>query len=140
MMTQLVKCLSIQQPHAWLIMHANEYLKGKGIENRDWPTSFRGCILVHAGKKPDESLYSRYTGAFLKPTIGRFASLFPDDFAERANAEIQMGGLVGCVTIVDCVRSSSSPWFVGRYGFMLADPVPLLLCPIEDNQGSLTWT
>ena len=37
--------LSIRQPWAWLILHA-----GKDIENRDWPTRFRGRFLIHASK------------------------------------------------------------------------------------------
>lgn len=37
--------LSIRQPWAWLIIHG-----GKDIENRTWPTRFRGRVAVHAGK------------------------------------------------------------------------------------------
>ena len=37
--------LSIRQPWASLILKA-----GKDIENRDWPTKFRGRILIHAAK------------------------------------------------------------------------------------------
>src|SRR3990167_9411398 len=40
-----MKALSIRQPWAWLILHA-----GKDIENRGWPTSFRGRFLIHASK------------------------------------------------------------------------------------------
>ena len=31
--------------------------------------------------------------------------------------------LIGEVTITACVKESSSPWFVGPYGFVLANPV-----------------
>ena len=37
--------LSIRQPWASLILKA-----GKNIENRDWPTKYRGRILIHAAK------------------------------------------------------------------------------------------
>jgi hypothetical protein len=40
-----MKALSIRQPWAWLIIHA-----GKDIENREWRTSFRGPVLIHASK------------------------------------------------------------------------------------------
>ncbi|MEI3544750.1 MAG: ASCH domain-containing protein [Alphaproteobacteria bacterium] len=43
--------LSIRQPWAWLIV--NGY---KDIENRTWPTHFRGKVLIHAGKKWDEGI------------------------------------------------------------------------------------
>lgn len=37
--------LSIRQPWAWHILNS-----GKDIENRDWPTRFRGRVLIHASK------------------------------------------------------------------------------------------
>ena len=33
------------------------------------------------------------------------------------------GHIVGKVDIVDCVTESESPWFFGRHGFVLANPV-----------------
>jgi hypothetical protein len=38
-------CLSIRQPWAWLVAHG-----WKNIENRTWPTGFRGRFLIHAAK------------------------------------------------------------------------------------------
>jgi hypothetical protein len=43
-----VKALSIKQPWVWLIVNGH-----KDVENRNWPTRFRGRLLVHAGKKVD---------------------------------------------------------------------------------------
>ena len=43
-----MKALSIRQPWAWLIV--NGY---KDIENRTWPTRFRGRVCVHAPKLLD---------------------------------------------------------------------------------------
>jgi len=40
-----MRALSVKQPWAWLIV--NGYKK---IENRNWPTSFRGRIYIHAGR------------------------------------------------------------------------------------------
>ena len=40
-----MKALSIRQPWAWMILYA-----GKDIENREWPTRFRGRVLIHASK------------------------------------------------------------------------------------------
>ena len=47
-----MKALSIRQPWAWLIVHGH-----KDIENRTWTTSFRGRLLVHAGKSFDKEGY-----------------------------------------------------------------------------------
>lgn len=44
----MIPALSIRQPWAWLIVNNH-----KPVENRSWPTSFRGRFLVHAGKTRD---------------------------------------------------------------------------------------
>ena len=48
--------------------------------------------------------------------------------------DLERGGIVGSVEIVDCVTESASPWFVGRYGFVLRDPKPL---PFTQWKGQL---
>jgi hypothetical protein len=53
-----MKALSIRQPWAWLILHA-----GKDIENRDWPTRFRGRFLIHAAKGMTRDEYENGRGA-----------------------------------------------------------------------------
>lgn len=40
-----MKALTICQPWAWAIAHA-----GKRVENRTWPTRYRGPLAIHAGK------------------------------------------------------------------------------------------
>lgn len=40
----MLPAISIRQPWAWLILNA-----GKDIENRDWPTNFRGPSGPSAG-------------------------------------------------------------------------------------------
>ena len=47
-----MKALSIKQPWAWAIIHA-----GKNVENRTWATSYRGPLLIHAGKTFDHEGY-----------------------------------------------------------------------------------
>jgi hypothetical protein len=37
--------LSIKQPWSWLIVFGH-----KDIENRSWPTRYRGRFLIHAGR------------------------------------------------------------------------------------------
>jgi hypothetical protein len=41
-------CLSVWQPWAWAIFH------GKPIENRNWPTPYRGRLLIHSAKNTSE--------------------------------------------------------------------------------------
>lgn len=47
-----MKALSIRQPWAWLIVNGH-----KDIENRSWPTRFRGKFLVHASNGMTRSEY-----------------------------------------------------------------------------------
>ena len=113
--------LSIRQPWASLILKA-----GKDIENRCWPTKFRGRILIHAAKG--------CTRKELEDAL---------DFAEAASGTrytvdlktIPRGGIVGSVEIVDCVSASASPWFVGGFGFLLRDPLPLPFTPFKGSLG-----
>ena len=97
-----MKAISINQPWAWAILHA-----GKDIENRDWPTKYRGDVLIHAGLKFDASGLR-----FVEDQIGR----------KVAPEERPRGGVFGIVEIVDCVTESQSPWFFGKYGFVLRNP------------------
>lgn len=103
--------LSIRQPWASLIIAA-----GKDIENRDWPTRVRGRILVHAAKGCTRD---EFDGA-MASARGILGRPVPGDLKS-----IPRGGFVGTVEIVDCVQRSDSPWFFGRYGFVLRDPQPL---------------
>ena len=84
-----VRALSIMQPWAWLIVAGH-----KDIENRSWPTSFRGPVLIHAGKRLDPDLEDAQDWPWR--AIDR-----PDDF--------EVGGIVGEAEIVDCVTASASP-------------------------------
>lgn len=109
------KALSVQQPFAWLIV--NGY---KDIENRDWPTKFRGRFLVHAGKKFDEESYLHLCARGDIPLPHRSA--------------FERGGIVGEANLVGCVEESESEWFMGYYGFVLADAKPL---PFREVRGQL---
>ena len=55
-----MKALSIRQPWAWLIVNGH-----KDIENRSWPTRFRGPVLIHAAKGMTMSSTKSATGHLL---------------------------------------------------------------------------
>jgi hypothetical protein len=107
----LPMALSIRQPWAWLIVNG-----WKDIENRDWPTPFRGRVLIHTGKKHDGD-----PAQWDWPHIPQ-----PPSF--------DYGGIVGEAEIVDCIRHSASEWFVGEYGFVLRNAKPL---PFQPYRGKL---
>lgn len=110
-----MKALSIMQPWAWLIAHG-----WKDIENRSWPTMFRGPVLIHAGKRLDPDFED--AADWIWPNIER-----PDDF--------ERGGIVGEAEIVGCVSSSRSPWFCGPYGFLVRNARPLPFRPCRGQLG-----
>ena len=129
-----MKALSIRQPWASLIV-----LGFKDIENRTWATRQRGTILVHASKGMTYDEYAdaiefamvairsdpRNAGSAKTRTLRELGFAF---------ADLQRGGIIGTVDIVDCVNKSESPWFVGDFGFVLSNPKPL---PFRSFKGSL---
>lgn len=116
-----MKALSIKQPWAWLIVHGH-----KDIENRDWPTKFRGPVLIHAGKKKDiDAAQDLECGRH--PVTGELQPLIDE--------KCQLGGIVGVAEIVDCIDASDSPWFVGRYGFVIRNARPLPFVPFKGALG-----
>lgn len=100
-----MKALSIRQPWCHHILQ-----NGKDIENRSWPTKFRGTVLVHASKKVEDK-----------------------DYCKIHNLDV--GGIVGMIDIVDCVSDSKSNWYMGEYGFVLERPRPLPLIPCKGALG-----
>ena len=119
--------LSIRQPWAWMILHA-----GKDIENRCRPTRFRGRVLIHAAKGCTRNEYEDalwFAGDFEARTVA--ATHLPSSPAIRVPElkDLPRGGIIGEAELVDCVRESESPWFVGEYGFVLRNVKPLPFTP-----------
>jgi len=114
-----MKALSIRQPWAWLILHA-----GKDIENRDWQPRnpalrFRGTCLIHAGIAVHP--INDELRAWVRATSG---------VDLPRSEQLPRGGIVGQVDVIDVVRESSSPWFEGPCGLVLANakPLPFISC------------
>jgi hypothetical protein len=112
--------LSIRQPWAWLI--ANGF---KDVENRTWPTRFRGEFFIHAGKSFDADGY-RSLQEWCEPSV---RLQIPN------KNEFELGGIVGRARIVDCVDDSESDWFFGPYGFVIEDAQPLAFRPLRGQLG-----
>lgn len=126
--------LSIRQPWASLILKA-----GKDIENRTWSTRYRGRILIHAAKGMTRDEHEDAI-AFAVEAIRsdpRNAGKPKTTLRELGFAfkDLQRGGIIGSVEIVDCVSDSASPWFVGPQGFVLRDPQPLPFRPLKGRLG-----
>lgn len=102
---QEIRALSVKQPWPHRIFH-----EGKDIENRDWPTRYRGWFIIHAGKAYDGKI-------------------------PAAHGNLPRGGIVGFARIVDCVSHSESKWWIGSFGFVLRDAFPIPLIPLRGQLG-----
>lgn len=115
--------LSIRQPWAWAIMHG-----GKRIENRTWPTRFRGRFCIHASKGVDRATWDDDLSFLLDMGV-----------VPPNKNHYHFGGIVAVATLVDCVTIHDSAWFFGPYGFVLADVQPVDFIPCKGSLGFFKW-
>jgi hypothetical protein len=147
----MTPALSIRQPWASLII-----LAGKDIENRSWPAYRRGPILIHAAKGMtwDDYLGGLSFAYRIDPklvealgvlTVSASMGFIVDESKQHItridlayglrDCPLPRGGIIGSVNLVDCVRQSTSPWFVGPNGFVMRDPRPLPFVPFKGERG-----
>lgn len=125
--------LSIRQPWAWAIIHA-----GKDIENRDWSTKFRGPVCIHAAKGMTGAEFEDFNMTLRGVSRIRPSYLPPKcEFPLADN--LKRGGIIGTAEIVDCVDASDSPWFFGRYGFVLRNAQPVDFIPCRGALWFFKW-
>lgn len=119
-----MRCLSIRAPWWWFILHSD-----KDIENRDWLCKHRGPLLVHASK------WWKIQEIYDDAQFCRSAEQADSRPVIAANLRLLGGHIVGVVDMVDCVTESDSPWFFGRYGFVLKNPRPIQAVPWKGRLG-----
>ena len=129
-----MKCLSIKQPWAWLIV--NGY---KPVENRTWRCDYRGPLLIHAGKNFDYEgyLWLKDKMPDIHRNIVQAFGIF-SMFSRYSKPRIlngDFGGIVGSVNMVGCVETHPSPFFFGPWGFVLEDAKPLPFRPLPGQLG-----
>ena len=138
--------LSIQQPFATAILDGP-----KRIEIRSWGTSYRGLLLLHAGKKfYGEQIDPVRAAKLAKEVILRLKLPWPFE-----HKDYPLGALVGIATLIRCAHFSedgwerlrdqhcaTADWDRSEYGWQLADihkfaePIPFRgqmgLFPVEE--------
>lgn len=109
--------LSVRQPWAWAIIHAE-----KNIENRSWYARHparryrpNGPICIHAAQGMGKGEYED-AAEFIEKVSGKPCP---------KPHELTRGAIIGTVEIVDGVTHSLSPWWMGPYGLVLANPRPV---------------
>lgn len=80
-----MRAITICQPYAELILRGD-----KKVENRKWPTTYRGPLLIHAGKS-QEWLELDDSGTF-------------DESYNIPLASMQFGAILGVVQIQGCIH------------------------------------
>ncbi|MFF8432423.1 ASCH domain-containing protein [Streptomyces sp. NPDC016566] len=114
----MTRALTIRQPYAAAIAHAD-----KRVENRTWPTSYRGAVLIHAS----QSIHRR--GGRMVASVVR-------------GLQLDLGAVLAVARLVDCHDSASektpcTPWSIaGQFHHVLDEVTPLPLpVPWPGAQG-----
>lgn len=100
-----MKVLTVKQPWAWALIHGP-----KRIENRTWETSYRGPLLIHAGKS--------------RTALGDEEDLLPDLPSPN---QLSFGAIIGVVDLIDCVPVSTvvgDSFAEGPFCWLVARPRP----------------
>lgn len=119
-----MKCLSVRQPWAWLIIHG-----GKDVENRAWRTRYSGPLLIHAAKVMEESDY--YEGKATQRCIPDRPLLPPRD-------ELVYGAIIGHVRLEACRQTPiyNNPWAIfGCWNWILKCPESIGPIPYQGRRG-----
>lgn len=124
----LTKCLSIRWPWTLYILYL-----GKDIENRDWkPKVAPGRFFIQTSTKPEcgpavSDVYQHLNRYLIDRVreIERRALLNKLLDFDLPAFDQSAGHVVGSVECNRIVTESQSPWFIGKYGFVLQDPRPL---------------
>ena len=124
-----MKAITICQPYAELICLPATDPRHKRVENREWPTRYRGPLLIHAGK--NQGWLEIEPGDDGKPWDANY---------EIPLASMQFGAVVATCNLIDCLRidrieagqyDKQYPWLrehqhaSGTWCFVLADVVRL---------------
>ncbi|WP_086708909.1 ASCH domain-containing protein [Streptomyces antimycoticus] len=120
-----MRALTIRQPWAALIAHAD-----KRIENRVWPTSYRGPLLIHAGKSIDRRAMEH------PPVAAEVRRLREKGIQLELGAVIAVAQLSGCHSPDGFCTRWSAP---GQFHFELDDDVLALPLPVPWTGRLQLW-
>jgi hypothetical protein len=98
-----LRALTIRQPWAWGLV-----MGYKDVENRNQPTHYRGTLLIHAGLQLDSA---------------GFEFVWELGLHKKLPNSLPRGGLIGTVTVLDCIKNAGSEWAVpGKWHWVLSQP------------------
>jgi hypothetical protein len=105
------RALTIRQPWAWATIYG-----GKDVENRRWATTYRGPLLIHAGRRADPGATEQLLWTMADP----------DRIRQPRTAWEARGAFIGVVFLADVLTDSPSRWASpGCYHWVLEFPSPI---------------
>ncbi|WP_393101422.1 ASCH domain-containing protein [Streptomyces sp. LN325] len=109
--------LTIRQPWASAIVYAD-----KRVENRVWPTSYRGPVLIHASKTMDRS-----SGPMVAAVV--------------RGLQLDVGAVLAVARVVDCHEDDGecTPWSATGQFHHVLDEVTALPLPIPWRGAQGLW-
>lgn len=114
-----LRAITVRQPLASAIFRTT--WRRKDIENRSWPTNYRGRLYIHAGRKINWEAADR---------------AWPEDH----EGNLPLGAIIGWVTLKDCIRAHPSPWAEPeQYHWILGEPMKLLDKPVPCRGALGLW-
>lgn len=125
-----ILALSVRQPWPWCMSIPGDTCKD--IENRSWRTNVRGTVLIHASSGMTRDEYEFCLAYMHEISLIR---MFPAGLVMPEFDKLERGGIVGVVEIIDCVKESESPWFMGPWGFVLRNYQSLPFMPCRGMPG-----
>lgn len=120
-----MKAITIQEPFATLIVRGYfdpvlGIVRRKDVENRRWPTRYRGPLAIHAGKGTD------------------YLDDFDLEFFGLKAADMAFGQVIGIVEMYDCLplaRCHDSQWAEGPWCHCYRNPRPVGPVPCKGALG-----
>lgn len=121
--------LSVRQPWAWAIIHADKNIENRSAGAMRWLlTAIGQRIAIHAAKG---MTCKEYESA--REFMERLGFACPDAHA------LHRGGIVGSVEVYGQCREDPSPWFFGPRGLLLRKPLACPFVPATGQLGLFRW-
>ncbi|MGW6605150.1 hypothetical protein [Streptomyces sp. NPDC055036] len=116
----MIRALTIRQPWAGAIAHAD-----KRIENRTWPTSHRGAVLIHSSQAPD-----------------RIAQRHAPVAAIMRGLQMDLGAVVAVARVAGCHEDDGecTRWSAAGHHHWVLDSVTALPLPVPWKGRLQLWT
>ncbi len=126
------KAISIKQPWASLICSGI-----KDIENRTWPTRYRGRIFIHASKVIDTRFLNNPVDKIF--TDAQNKAIPFNEVGELYIPGLAFSAIIGEAVITDCIQDSKSIWAEPGAWHWLIKKAVLYDRPVKCNGALSFW-